>query len=71
MQPPPAEQKAQPAEQKQPEAAVAEKVPEIDANMMADVIGDLGIDIDPNDLDGIIDEAKKDADKKDEDKEKK
>lgn len=30
---------------------------------MKDVIGDLGIDIDPNELDGIMDEAKKDADK--------
>lgn len=37
---------------------------------MKDVIGDLGIDIDPNELDGIMDEAKKDADKKDEEKEK-
>ena len=35
---------------------------------MKDVIGDLGIDIDPNDLDGIMDEAKKDADKQEKDK---
>lgn len=72
-----------------PDAAEKEKAPEvpvkpaeepveakdvdIDANFMKDVIGDLGIDIDPNDLDGIMDEAKKDADKqedKDKDKEK-
>lgn len=67
-------------EQPKPQApAEVQKEPDvdIDANFMKDVIGDLGIDMNPNDLDEIMKEAKnkttekddkKDADKKDEKK---
>lgn len=54
-------------EEKKPEAAKQPEI-DIDANFMKDVIGDLGIDIDPNQLDDIMNEAKKDqkeGDKKD------
>ena len=67
-------------EQPKPQApAEAQKEPDvdIDANFMNDVIADLGIDMNPNDLDEIMKEAKnkttdkddeKEADKKDEKK---
>jgi hypothetical protein len=43
---------------------------DIDADLMKNVIGDLGIDIDPSQLDEIMNEAKNDAEKeKDKEKE--
>ena len=45
---------------------------DIDANLLKDVIGDLGIELDPSQLDDIVNEAKNEANKEgDKDKDKK
>lgn len=49
----------------------AEEKVDIDANFMKDVIGELGIDIDQNQLDDIVNEAKKDDKDKKKEEEKK
>ena len=70
----PAENEPQKAEGNQ--AQEQQPQVDIDANLLKDVIGDLGIELDPSQLDDIVNEAKtankegdnKDNDKKDEDK---
>lgn len=62
------------AVEEKPAAADPQPQPEvdIDADLMKDVIGDLGIDIDAGQLDEIMNEAKKENDaEKDKDKDKK
>lgn len=62
----PADKKAEDAKPKAPEVPQVE----VDADMMKDVIGELGIDIDDNQLADMLNEAKNEAEKKDEDKDK-
>lgn len=57
---------AKPAAAQQPPPQV-----EVDADLMKDVIGELGIELDDNQLAEMLDEAKNEVNKKDEDKDKK